>query len=386
MWELLLLLLPVAAACGWYAAYKHYSVRDEDVEDRFTRDYLVGLNYLINEQPDKAVDVFIKMLEVNSDTVETHLALGSLFRRRGEVDRATRIHQNLIARPQLTKEQRLHALFELGEDYLRAGMLDRAERVFLEIIELDGETTTSFNRLLHIYQQQKDWRQAIAIADKIRIHENVNIPVAYYYCELAEAARAAGEVDKTRDFLKLALAEDKTCVRANILLGRLNADVGAYQDAIDAYQKAIEQDPDYISEVLSQLRECYRRLDQDGEFMQYLYRCLALHPRISIVLILSNYIRSQKGDVAAIEFITEHIYRCLSLRGVAYLVDIYLDNVDLKTKSKLLLLKEFIAKLLHSKPVYRCVHCGFAGKQLYWQCPSCKRWGAIKPIHGMEGD
>lgn len=389
MFELLLLLLPIAAGCGWYAGFKHRDARDIEVEknDGISRDYLVGLNYLINEQPDKAVDVFIKMLEVNSDTVETHLALGSLFRRRGEVDRAIRIHQNLIARPQLTEAQHLHALSELGEDYLHAGMLDRAERVFLELIELGGETVSSFfNRLLHIYQQQKDWKQAIMIADKIQSRENIAIPVAYYYCELAERERLNGQVNQAHEYLRQAIAADKDCVRTNILLGRLYLEASAYQDALGTYRKVIEQDPDYISEVITPLAECYHKLGKEEDFIQYLNERLISHPRISIILILSDYIRKQQGDDAVVEFIVKHIQRCLSLRGIAHLVETYLSTADPTTRNKLFLLKEFIDKLLKNKPVYRCIHCGFSGKQLYWQCPSCKRWGVIKPIHGIEGD
>ena len=137
------LLLPAAAWSGWWFANRANSNKSADVYNKLSREYLVGLNYLLNEQPDKAVDIFIKLLEVDSDTVETHLALGSLFRRRGEVDRAIRIHQNLIARPQLSILQRKEALMALGQDYMSAGVFDRAERIFLEVVELGGSKETS---------------------------------------------------------------------------------------------------------------------------------------------------------------------------------------------------------------------------------------------------
>ena len=381
---LLLLLLPLAAACGWYAGFKYQASRNLEPEDHVTRDYLVGLNYLINERPDKAVDVFIKMLEVNSDTVETHLALGSLFRRRGEVERAIRIHQNLIARPQLTKEQRFHALSELGVDYLQAGMLDRAERVFLELIALGGEVATGFNHLLHIYQQQKDWKQAITVAEKIQAAESTEMPIAYYYCELAEKARLEGQIDEARDYLRQALAKDHSCVRAYILLGKLHQDAGAYKDAIALYRRVIEQDPDYLAEVVVPLIECYSKLDREDEVMGYLQERLEEFPRIALIVVLSGYIRKRQGDEMAINFIAQHLPRCLSLRGVAQLLDIYLDTADDATKKRLLLLKDPVEKLLKNKPLYRCVHCGFSSRQLYWQCPSCKRWAGIRPIHGVE--
>ena len=155
-------LLPVAAASGWYWGHSKQKRSRASKNSQFMpRDYFVGLNYLINEQPDKAVDVFIKMLDVNSDTFETHLALGSLFRRRGEADRAVRIHQNLLARPELNREQRIQALSELGQDYLRAGLLDRAEGLFLQLLEMDASSKDSLCYLLNIYQQQKDWSRQL---------------------------------------------------------------------------------------------------------------------------------------------------------------------------------------------------------------------------------
>ena len=206
--DLLLLLLPVAAASGWYAAKRSIDANTHKDNDGFTRPYLVGLNYLLNEQPDKAVDVFIKMLEVDSEMVETHLALGTLFRRRGEADRAIRIHQNLIARPNLSKELRLQALLALGEDYLKAGVLDRAERVLLEFTEIaSGEIAIiGLRHLLDIYQQEKRWDLAINIANKLLTHgEPYQRNIAHYYCELALQAKAQSQLEQTQRYLKRAL-------------------------------------------------------------------------------------------------------------------------------------------------------------------------------------
>jgi len=164
------LLLPAAAWSGWWVANRSNSNKSHNVANKLSREYVVGLNYLLNEQSDKAVDIFIKLLEVDSDTVETHLALGSLFRRRGEVDRAIRIHQNLIARPQLSILQRKESLMALGQDYMSAGVFDRAERIFLEVVELGGsKETSSLHGLLAIYQQEKAWEKALDVIKKLEI-------------------------------------------------------------------------------------------------------------------------------------------------------------------------------------------------------------------------
>jgi len=388
---LFIILLPLAAASGWIAGFRHHKVSakffDNGTNVTIPNEYFIGLNYLINEQPDKAVDVFIKMLEVNSDTVETHLALGNLFRKRGEVDRAIRIHQNLIARPQLEKYQRIQSLSELAQDYLRAGVLDRAERLFLELIEMGEETTLSYTYLLNIYQQQKEWNQAITVAKKLQPEvPSMHVILAFYYCELAELARAQGQNKQAHEYVKEAIFWDKNCARASIITGKLAAEVGDFNQAIRAYKKIKEQNPDLISEIVTPLADCYSKLNLEADLIQYLQDCLIEYPRVSLVLALSDYVRKWHGDAAAIDFLTEKIQHCLSLRGVGRLVDLYVNNAEATTKDKFMLLHQFIGKLLENKPIYRCLHCGFAGKQLYWQCPSCKRWGAVKTIHGLEGD
>ncbi|MCK5360007.1 MAG: lipopolysaccharide assembly protein LapB, partial [Gammaproteobacteria bacterium] len=158
----LLLLLPLAAISGWIASRQDERIRSRKCGADIPSDYFKGLNLLLNEQPDKAIEVFIKVLEVDSETVETHLMLGNLFRRRGEIERATRIHQNLIARPKLDRYQCSQALFELAQDYLKAGLLDRAENLLLEYAEVEKDPEPALRQLLYVYQQEKEWDQAIA--------------------------------------------------------------------------------------------------------------------------------------------------------------------------------------------------------------------------------
>lgn len=390
MLRYLVFLLPIATISGWYFGFKYRVTAKKETAklNRISGEYFRGLNYLINEQPDKAVDVFIKVLEVNSDTVEMHLALGNLFRRRGEVERAIRIHQNLIARPQLEKWQRVQALSELAQDYLKSGMLDRAERLFLELVAMNEETVLSYKYLQEIYEQQKNWYQAIEVADKLQLitSSSLQIPIAHYHCELADNAIKANQYVNALEHLTEALTTDHKCVRASIMLGKLHADNEDYKAAVKAYKKVSDQDADFISEVIVPLGACYAKNSNTSDFVAYLESCREKYPRVSIILALADHVRHNKGDGAAIEFISDQINRCLSLKGLDRLVDIYLSNVDLNTRNKLLLLKKFIEQLTVNKPVYRCINCGFSGKQLYWQCPSCKRWSTVKPIHGIEGD
>src|SRR6187455_821489 len=163
----LFLLLPVAAASGWLAGRLGGERKGGARVSRLSNTYFRGLNYLLNEQQDKAIEVFLKLAEINRDTVETHLALGNLFRRRGEVDRAIRVHQHLIARPNLSQEEKTVALLELGEDYMRAGLLDRAETLFTDLVAMDAQVPSALRHLIGIYQHEKDWGKAIDHARRL---------------------------------------------------------------------------------------------------------------------------------------------------------------------------------------------------------------------------
>ncbi len=383
------LLLPLAAASGWYVARREKDHGKTPILNRVSREYYVGLNYLLNEQPDKAVDVFIKLLEVDGDTVETHLALGSLFRRRGEVDRASRIHQNLIARPQLSKEQREEALLALGRDYMSAGVLDRAERIFHELIELGGtQTTQGLRFLLDIYQQEKGWTEAIQIVEKIEraTGEKMHRVIAHHYCELAETALKANNPDLARRHLRRASSADRNSVRASLLRADIELSQGHYKLAIKIYQHVKEQDPDFISEIIPKLALCYQKLEDNKGFIAYLKATLKQQPRISIILLLAEHLRETQGNDAAADFVAEQLRLYPSLRGLHRLIAWHIETTDGKIRDKLQMLQDLTTKLLEDRPKYLCQSCGFAGKVLHWYCPSCKQWNTIKPIHGLEGD
>lgn len=381
-----LLLLPVAATCGYW-----FGQRDRKKLPslpHWHRDYFKGLNYLLDEQPDKAVDVFIKLLEVDSDTVETHLALGSLFRRRGEVDRSTRIHQNLIARPQLERNYKVQALSALGQDYLRAGVLDRAERLFLELVELDAIDEKNLKFLLHIYQQEKEWEKAIEIATKLqKISGRSSLPIlAQYHCELAEIKKSQNACEAAIDYCRSAEAIDHDCVRASLLRGEIEMSLGNYENAIRCYKRVKKQDSSFLSETIEPLVQCYQALDKEDELLHYLNDALQQYQRFSLVLVISQYVQKREGDTAAIEFLAEQIRHRPSLRALRHLLELYIANSKGDTREKLSILQNFMDTLLEDKPTYRCCHCGFSGRILYWLCPGCHHWMSVKPILGLEGN
>lgn len=388
--ELLFLLLPLAALSGWLVGRRDADDKAACRSSAFSLDYFRGLNFLLNEQPDKAIEVFIKALEVDGDTVDTHFAIGSLFRRRGEVDRAIRIHQNLIARPTLSRSQRDQGLYELGRDYMRAGLLDRAETLFQELVAESGNyRPQALKQLLDIYQQEKEWQQAIAIGQRLQALgqcDTIGPLVAQFFCEQAEISLAQGQGSEALKLARQALAEDRSCVRATLLEGRVELETGVAKNAVRILKRVERQDPELLPEVLEPLREAYLQQGLINEFTSYLRGLLARHGGISIMLMLAELIAQQEGERAAASFVADHMSGHPSLKGMERLIDLKLVFSEEPAREHLEILKNLTHKLLERKPIYCCNRCGYSGKNLVWQCPSCKQWNTIKPIQGLEGE
>lgn len=387
MLELLWLLLPVAAASGWMAGRRATGAPSRNTGRRLSADYFRGLNHLLNEQPDKAIEVFIRMLEAEGETVEIHLALGSLFRRRGEVDRAIRIHQNLIARPTLNPTQRAEALQELGLDYARAGLYDRAEEIFLELAEVRAHAERALRELLDIYQQEREWDKAIDAARRLAARTGVtrDVQIAHYHCERAEEFQAGEDVAHALTQAGRALAADPGCVRASLLQGDLENSRGNTKAALRAYRRAAEQDPEYLPEVLERLQAGYAALGREDELRDFLRQQIERTRAITPVLALAEIMRQQQGERVAGEFIIQQLEERPSLRGLDRVIDLSLEVTSGSTRQILEVLHRLVAQMVAQKPLYRCDHCGFEGKTLHWQCPSCKQWSSVKPIQGIEG-
>ncbi len=382
--QLLFLLLPVAAWTGYRLGRRGSAGAYSDLSP----DYYRGLNYLLNEQPDKAIEVFVRMMELDSETVETHFALGNLFRRRGEVDRAIRIHQNLIARPTLTPTHREQALFELGIDYMRAGLLDRAENLFLELINDTAYSRQALRQLLDVYQRERDWQKAIQTAQRLASlkEERLAAEIAQFHCELAEAELDLDNPVAAVKPLRQALAEDSRCVRASLLEARMELAQGSPRAAVRALKRVATQDPDYLPEALEPLRQAYDALGRQDEYLEYLAQLMNGHDGISVVLAYAELLRASRGDGEAIAVITEYLQQRPSVRGLERLIELKLRLTGEELRGDLEVLRELTDRLLRDKPVYKCERCGFTAKSLHWQCPTCRHWNSIKPIHGVEGE
>jgi lipopolysaccharide assembly protein B len=382
---LLFLLLPVAAATGWLAA----RWRDSTSRDRtssLSSNYFRGLNYLLNEQPDKAIEVFLKIAEINQDTVETHLALGNLFRRRGEMDKAIRFHKHIITRPNLTDEQRSQALFELGEDYMRAGLLDRAERLFVELLDHDPRARIPARQLLDIYQQEKDWEKAIEKARYLQGSDDESERwIAQFHCELAQSALDRDDVEQVRKMLRQARRYDPRNPRARLLQGELAWRHEQWEEAAGHYREACELDADCSVAVLDRIVACHRKVGSIPDLVGWLEQLVERTPMTTPALVLAR-IRAERDPQQAVDFLLERMGRRPTVRGLEYLMELLnrqgvgLDQLGPE------MIRDLMQKLLEGQPRYRCQHCGFSGSAYHWLCPSCRRWNTTRVIASVLGE
>ena len=388
MQELLLLLLPVAAASGWLAARRSARKPKGECVGGAGPVYFRGLNHLLNEEPDKAIDAFVEMLEVDSDTVETHLALGNLFRRRGEVERAIRIHQNLIARPALTREQRAQALLELGQDYMRAGLFDRAENLFRELKDTKLHVRQALNHLLVIYEKERDWQACLDVVDQLEslAGEKMDLQKSHYHCELALAAKDEGRAADAAGHLKKALGIHRGCVRANHLQAQFAADQGDFRVAVRTLRQTAERDADYLPEVLPEIVSNYRQLGDDDGLKSFLKETAEAQPGGAAVSSLADLIKEQKGEKAAAEYLSDQLVKAPSLGLLLRCIELNANLPKGQSAQFLDSLRPHIHRLLDDKPLYQCGHCGFEAKTLHWQCPSCRHWSTIKRKAGNEAE
>jgi lipopolysaccharide biosynthesis regulator YciM len=390
MLEALFLALPVAVAYGWVMGRNSLRKAQRKQSSILSKHYYKGLNFLLSDQPDKAVDTLMKMISVNNDTVETHIAMGNFFRHRGELDRAIRVHQNLISRDEISARQEALALLELGTDYLLAGFLERAEGVFLQLLEQTQHFETAQQKLFNIYQVTKEWNKAIDLASaSIQITPNdkhLYVLLSHFYCEQAKALLEEGKQEEATSFLKKAILIEGSQVRAWLDLGKLALQSENFSDGFNYLSEIPKRDLDWLSEAIPLLETWAAKTDGWDELEKllepYWQKCASSYiAKVNII--------ARKGDNEhAIDILNAQLQKHPTMRGFKTLLKLYQEsfNESEKTQESLGHLQSLLDKQINQRPKYRCHSCGFSGRQLYWLCPSCKTWSSIKPIKGLDGE
>lgn len=379
------LLLPVAALSGWLVGRRGGARKTGHRVTRLSTTYFRGLNYLLTEQQDKALELFLQIAETDKDTIETQVALGHLFRRRGEIERAIRLHQGLVTRPGLSEQHKTMALLELGEDYMRAGLLDRAETLFSELVQADAEVPQALRHLISIYQAEREWQKAIDHARRYQAStgESMGRLVAQFHCELAEAARQRGDYEQAKQELAHAFAADGQSVRASLAEGRIEQALGNDAAAMRAFERVARLDVDYLPEILRPLLQIYENREDVSRAKAFLAEMIERHPGVSPILAMARIIEREEGRTAAAEFLSSQLRRRPSIRGQAALIEMSLEDGSSDLSGTLAALKQVTEQLIMRSPAYRCSHCGFGARNHHWQCPSCKNWGSVKPVHNL---
>jgi lipopolysaccharide biosynthesis regulator YciM len=375
---------PLFFALGWLAA--RVDIKQLLTESRaLPTSYFKGLNFLINQQPDKAIEAFIEVVKIDPQTVELHFALGSLFRRRGEVERAIRMHQNLVDRADLGSEQRVTALHELAQDYLKAGLLDRAEELFLKL-EATPYEQQALRSLLDIYEQEKDWHKAIdtsrrmdSIAGRSSARE-----IAHFYCELAQAEIVHSRGDQARRYLEDALAVNRKCVRAHILYGDLALAEGNPERAAEAWKRIESQNPAYLPLVADKLLAACVRSGAASEGLALLRGYLASYPSLDLLNTVFQAVLEREGAAAATALVRAELARHPTLLGLDRLLEVQVLEAPPDRRRDLELIRDLVHQHTRSLALYRCDECGFKARQFYWHCPACHGWETYPPRRSEE--
>ena len=379
-----LLGFPLFFILGWLAA--RIDIKQLLSESRaLPLSYFKGLNFLLNEQPDKAIEALIEVVKVEPQTVELHFALGSLFRRRGEVERAIRMHQNLLDRPDLRGDDRLHALYELAQDYLKAGLLDRAEEFFAKLEGTDYEQQ-GLKFLLEIYEQEKDWKKAIEASRRMDevTGKSSERDIANYYCELAANELTESGPEAARRQLEEALSVNRKCVRANILLGDLAMSDGDAKAAIAHWKRIEQQDPAYLSLVAEKMVGAYRHLGQTEEGVRLIREYLSRYPSLDLLNATFEGELELQGAQSANRLVRDELMRNPTLLGLDKLLEAQLMEAPPERRNDLQLIKNLIHQHTRSLALYRCDACGFRARQFYWHCPACNAWETYPPRRSEE--
>lgn len=354
-----------------------------------SKHYYKGLNFLLSDQPDKAVDTLIKMINLDSQTVETHIAMGNFFRHRGELDRAIKVHQNLVSQEEISDEQKQLALLELGKDYIQAGFLERAENSFLQLLKTDKHYLQAQDNLFNIYQTTKEWERAIELAESMMANQGDSDElcqrISHFYCEQATILLKKQDYQMAEKLLQKAIMADEHAIRPWLIMGQTAMQQASYTQAIDYLQQIPRRDITWLSEAVPLLAECAEKTNSTPAFEEYLEQ---YWQQCATAYLAKVKIMSERGELQnAADVLLEKLRTSPTMKGFKELMKLYIEqNTDQPAMHSLEMLKSLVEEQINQRPKYRCSSCGFSGRQIYWLCPSCKKWGVVKPIKGLDGE
>lgn len=384
IWAILVIIL-VSLLIGWIygrfsAPARNKNPHKNDPVD-CTESYIQGLNYLLTNKSDKAIELFIDLIKVDKETMETHLALGNLFRSKGEVDRAIKIHQNLIARPNLDQNQRAMALTELAEDYLKAGLLDRAENLFKELVQINPNNRYAQRKLFELFSVEKSWFEAMQAAQVLYQLEDPDsrLILTQCYCEIADKFLKEGNLRDAREYLNKALEIDDHCVRALLLLVDLHLKNNDTSRASRLLNQLLKHSAHYLELYLQPAREIYLIRGSARQYQSFLIDQYNRQPNSSVALKLLESYQAGEQHEALIEFLQQSLQQSPSLE----LFDFALGYLKSRPQQLDQLWQDITGQfrqIKNKRLSYVCNVCGYGGQEMHWLCPSCNNWASIRPV------
>ncbi|MFW5431934.1 MAG: lipopolysaccharide assembly protein LapB [Methylophilaceae bacterium] len=375
-----LLILPLFFTLGWVAA--RVDIKQLISESTtLPAAYFKGLNFLIGDQHNKAVEAFSEAIHVNSDSLELHFALGSLFRRTGETDRAINMHLNLLEKKELTENQTEAVKAELAQDYLKAGLYDRAEELFKGLKD-QRYRQPALNALLEIYVREREWEQAIETATELERLSGIPFrkEVAQYHCELAMNAMIDQQLDQVRFHLAHALDANKKCVRANVLLGDLEIQLDNHAAAISHWKHIEFQDPEHLGLVAPKLLNSFSATDKAKDGIALLKTYLESYKLPSLMSALYEATITEEGPDSAATLARNELIRQPGLQTLDQLLQARaMSDKDSRSKNNqdIQLMQQTVRNAIGNRSAYHCNQCGFRAKQYHWQCPACNAWESL---------
>jgi len=373
-----LLALPLFFTLGWIAARVDINQLLSE-SSTLPAAYFKGLNFLITDQHDKAIEAFIEAVQANADSLELHFALGSLFRRSGEVDRAINLHLNLLDRKELPTAQRQAVKAELAQDYLKAGLFDRAEELFSSLDDSRYQQP-ALRALLEIYIREREWERAIKSATELERISGVSFrkEIAQFYCEMAMKSILENDLHTARHELESALDANKSCVRANVMLGDMETSTTAHKVAISFWKRIEFQQPDYLGLVATKLLGSYRALgkvDEGVELIKYYFQTYKLPSLLSVVYEITL---AEQGADSASKLARDELERKPSLQTLEHLLKARAAS-SAEDKDDTRLMQQTVRNAIGNRNAYGCDQCGFKARNFHWQCPACNAWESISP-------
>ncbi len=382
MQEILFLLLPIAFYSGWQAARRRYKERQEQRKEISVR-FVQGINYLLSEEPDKALDVFLNYPDIDEYTANTFLLLGNLFRNRGEINRALRIHQNLVARSDLSKAQRTAAMLALGEDFFAAGLLDRAESVFTELLKNDPKHVDACEPLRNIYEQLHEWDKAIEITQYAQQRNKVDRSplIAHYYCELATQELQKQNLFRTEETVKKAAKAHPASARVLVLKGDLAYAREQREEAQDFYRQAIEKDTRLIGMLFNQLLNNFNQKDELERLYGFVQQTFAKTQDAKLFGYLLQLAR-KLGKLQDLRTqVEEHLTKGKpTLNTLVHSTDVLSHLWQEEKVCDIAQLQTALQRLSASQPDFQCAQCGYKMHGYLWRCPACHQWDTVSNV------